>query len=461
MTCSAWAIAAALSLLSAPGLETGTQLTYAGSMSGVKDDGNPAVKEFTLTLAAIGGEGESLEFAWTLEENGRGSWTWLNHFGRWKPTRRASDGAPRVSEESATLPGPALLYARAEGKSIVPLVAPIFVAPKALDSGATWSEDRLEHRVTGEATKAGRACWEIDIRSPYGHKRTLWIDKGSPLVVAVKETVFIGQGEEHQLQFELQESKTLTADETAKVAAALDAWTDLRQSLAWEPRSRREELSAEQIAALKAALPKVVDSSAAGPLAAIAAAAQRDATGQKNRAGAVAALADAIVGQPLGELKLTDLSGKAIAAEDLKGKVVVLHFWEYRDTPLEEPYGQVGYLDFLLRRRPEAVVIGVHVDPRLADEATSRASLAGAKKLKAFMNLSYSIAYDDGSLLKRLGDPRIAGGTLPLFVVVGKDGKVAAYHAGLYEVKATEGLAELERVVDGLTPERPSAGHSP
>ena len=44
--------------------------------------------------------------------------------------------------------------------------------------------------------------------------------------------------------------------------------------------------------------------------------------------------------------------------------------------------------------------------------------------------------------------PRIAGGKLPLFVVVGKDGNVAAYHAGLYEVKATEGLAELERVVD-------------
>ena len=96
-------------------------------------------------------------------------------------------------------------------------------------------------------------------------------------------------------------------------------------------------------------------------------------------------------------------------------------------------------------------MIGVHVDPRLADEATSRASLAGAKKLKAFMNLSYPIAYDDGSLLKRLGDPRIAGGKLPLFVVVGKDGKVAAYNAGLYDVKATEGLAELERVVDEVS----------
>jgi len=293
-------------------------------------------------------------------------------------------------------------------------------------------------------------CWEIDVRSPYGHKRTLWIDKSSPLVVTVKETVFIGQGEEHKLAFELAEAKQLSAAETAKTAAALEIWLDLRKSLAWEPRNLREELSDEQIAMLKAGLPKIVESAATGPLASIAAAAQRDAAGQKNRAGAVAALRDAIVGQPLGELKLTDLAGKPLAEDNLKGKVVVLHFWEYRDTPLEEPYGQTGYLDFLLRRQPMVVVLGVHVDPRLAEDETRRASLAGAKKLKAFMNLSYPIGYDDGALLKRLGDPRVAGDKLPLFVVVGKDGKVAAYHAGLFEVQATEGLAELETVVKKL-----------
>ncbi|MCI0359853.1 MAG: TlpA family protein disulfide reductase [Planctomycetaceae bacterium] len=439
------ALAAALALVAAGPVEPGTQLTYSGTMSGVKDDGNPAVKEFMLALVAIGGEGESVDFAWALDETGRGGWTWLDHFGKWTvtPNRIASD-AP------SELPSPALLYVRAEGKSIVPLIPPLPASPKPLEAGSVWSEGRLEHRVTGEAAKSGRMCWEIDVRSPYGHKRTLWIDKSAPLVVAVKETVFIGQGEEHKLQFELTEVKQLAADETAKIAAALDAWVDLRKSLAWEPRSRREELSTEQIASLKAGLPKIVESAALGPLAAIAAAAQRDAAGQKNRAGAVAALADAIVGQPLGDMQLTDLSGKPLADDSVKGKVVVLHFWEYRDTPLEEPYGQVGYLDFLLRRRPETVVIGVHVDPRLADESTRRASLAGAKKLKAFMNLSYAIAHDDGSLLKRLGDPRVAGGKLPLFVVVGKDGKIAAYHAGLYEVKATEGLAELEAEVKRL-----------
>ena len=160
------ALAAALSLVAAPGIVPGTQLTYSGTMSGVKDDGNPAVKQFKLTLVAIAGEPDAVDFAWTLDESGRGSWTWLDRFGKWTvmPARNASEAA-------ADSPGPALLYARAEGKSIVPPLGHCLSAPKQLESGATWSDDRLEHRVTGEGTKLGRTCWEIDVRSPYGHKR--------------------------------------------------------------------------------------------------------------------------------------------------------------------------------------------------------------------------------------------------------------------------------------------------
>ena len=110
---------------------------------------------------------------------------------------------------------------------------------------------------------------------------------------------------------------------------------------------------------------------------------------------------DAIVGQPLGETKLTDLAGKPLPADALQDKVVVLHFWEYRDTPLEEPYGQVGYLDFLLRRRPETVVIGVHVDPRLAEEETLLRVAGRSEEARGLHEPQLLICYDDGSLLKR------------------------------------------------------------
>ncbi|MEX2174282.1 MAG: hypothetical protein WD872_07960 [Pirellulaceae bacterium] len=438
MLSSCLLLATSLSLLAAPGIEPGTQLVYRGTMTPVKDDGNPAVKEFELAVLATEANENAYALAWTLEETGRGGWTWLDRFDRWKV----------AADKRGEMPtGPALRYERAEGKSVVPLPPPVFASSTKIENDAAWTEGRLEYRVTDESVKADRVCWEIDVRSAYGHKRTLWIDKELPLVVAVNETVFIGQGDEHTLVFELTEMKTLPAEAAARTAAAFDDWLELRGSLAWQPRGLRDELSADQIQTLKTELPKVAQSAAIGPLAAIAKAAQQDTTGQKNRAGALAALRAAIVGRPVGELKLLDLAGQPLAADALQGKVIVLHFWEYRDTPLEEPYGQVGFLDFLWRQRPEAVVIGVHVDPRLADAETRGGAIVAARKLKAFMNLGYPVTYDDGSLLKRLGDPRIAGGKLPLFVVVGKDGKVAEYHAGLYDVKAHEGLVELDAVV--------------
>jgi hypothetical protein len=96
------------------------------------------------------------------------------------------------------------------------------------------------------------------------------------------------------------------------------------------------------------------------------------------------------------------------------------------------------------------LIYGVNVDPRLGDDETRRSSIAAAKRLKTFMNLSFPILLDDGALLKRIGDPRTGGGKLPLFLVVGKDGKIAEYRAGLYDVQANTGLAELDGVIEGL-----------
>jgi hypothetical protein len=129
--------------------------------------------------------------------------------------------------------------------------------------------------------------------------------------------------------------------------------------------------------------------------------------------------------------------------------VTVLHFWEYRDEPLEEPYGQVGYLDFLYHQRGRAGVnvYGVAVDGRLADEATIPAARRSARKLKEFMNLSYPVLLDRGDLLKQLGDPRVLGASLPLFVVIAPDGTVSHFHVGMYEVTREQGLKELDEAV--------------
>lgn len=428
----------AASLLVADPSSAGTRLIYEGTFAATREDSDAATKKFTLDVVVLEAAESKIEAAWVFEES-RSASSWTDHFGIWRfdPSNR-----------DVQTTGPALLIEHAEGRTSVDLPPFFFKYTKDLIlKDVSWTEGRFHYRVAGQEMRAGRECWVTEVQSPYGHKRTLWIEQKSPLVVAVSETVFLGQGREHKLTLELAKTATLGKDELAATSEALDVWTQLREQLGRKPRSEKSELSAEQIATLKAELPKTIEAAGSGLFAGIAQAAQKDAQAQRGRAGAVAAMRDEIVGKPFGDFKLPDASGKAYSQEDIEGKVIVLHVWEYRDAPLEEPYGQVGYLDFLTRKRADVKVIGLHVDPRLEEEEGRRASIAGVRRLKAFMNLSYPVLLDDGSLLKRLGDPRQAGGSLPLFVVIGKDGKVVEYHAGLYEVKANEGLAELDAVV--------------
>jgi peroxiredoxin len=425
----------------AEGPPAGTLLTYQGTMVAAKEAGSPSKKTIELNVLVAAAEGEgAARLLWTLEESGRGKWSWLDHFGTWSVDAKKRDDASL---------GPALLYLREDGKSIVPLFPPLFAAEGKLERGTTWSEGRTDYRVTGEKKVAQRECLEIDCRTPYGHKRTIFVEKTSPLVVALRETVFIGQGEQHDLRLELVSVKTLAAEETARAEDAFAQGARLKEVLHHNPRTDLVEFEKDELAALRAELPKLAEAAKDSPLAALVAVAQKDLQDQKGRSGAVTALREAVIGKPAGKFKLLDLAGKEVSEEVLKDKVTVLHFWAYRDTPLEEPYGQIGYLDFLLRKRSDqgVQILGVLVDDKIVEQGARRTAAASARKLKAFMNLSYAILMDDGSFLGKLGDPRPSGSKLPLFVVIGRDGQVVEYHAGLYDVRPEQGLAELDAIV--------------
>ena len=126
-----------------------------------------------------------------------------------------------------------------------------------------------------------------------------------------------------------------------------------------------------------------------------------------------------------------------------------MHFWQYRGEPLTEPYGQVGYLDFLNNKRKKlgVRVIGVNVDERFSNPQQSAAANRSMKNLVEFMKLGYDLATDDGTILADFGDPRTLGAPLPLWIVIGRDGKVSHYHTGIYNIKPDEGLKQLDDAV--------------
>ncbi|HIE96585.1 MAG TPA: TlpA family protein disulfide reductase [Fuerstia sp.] len=149
------------------------------------------------------------------------------------------------------------------------------------------------------------------------------------------------------------------------------------------------------------------------------------------------------------EFSLNLIGGGILSSKSLRGKIVVLHFWKYAEKPLSEPYGQVGYLEFLFNKYKQmnVEVIGVAMNRALLQRETARAGQRTARKLAEFMNLSYAIGYDDGALLREFGDPRDSAGQLPLWVVLSPEGKIIHYHSGFYEIDRQQGLKQLNDVL--------------
>ncbi|MDA1051574.1 MAG: redoxin family protein [Planctomycetota bacterium] len=418
-------------------IEPGAHLVFQGNFVAEKGSAAETEKKFTLSLLVADVRPTGAGVYWALEEEGRGGWSWIHRFGHYQTGRPDHEGQPT------------LLYERAEGTSEIQLISPLFFRDSPLANGTQWKEGRFDHEVTGTGKLGDATAWKVDVSNAYGLKRSMLIDQSNPLVLSLKENVFIGQGEKHELRYELASAMQFDATQAAAGVAAFDGLIALRNRLGIVPGTRDTKWNGDRLAILREQLPSVVARISDGPLTSIASDAERDAKDQKNRAGAVELMRGKLVGNAVPRPELHQLNGKAFDWSQTEGKVTVLHFWEYRDTPLEEPYGQIAYLDFLFRNRPseDVLVLGVCVNQRLQDPETRLKSILSAKKLVAFMNLSYPILADHAEGVRQFGDPRVTGAKLPLFVVVGKDGKVVHYHVGTYEVNRDRGLEELDAIV--------------
>ncbi|HEX4131802.1 MAG TPA: redoxin domain-containing protein [Pirellulales bacterium] len=405
--------------------------------------GSTAVKNFDVTFWVREADDASAQLYWLVDERGAGQWPWIERFGR-----LALDAAYRPVGPM----GPALLYDYGDGKSALPLGVPLLKPAEPPAKGVAWQQDNLEMEVEGSASVADRDCWRIDVRTASAPKRTVWLEKGSPLVVALEERVFMDRGTEYQLQWKFVGAERLDPTAFQATERTLDELIALRNKLKRPQRSQSEDFSAEQRELLAAELPKIAPRVEAGSLAELLRTAMNELKTQAGRADAVASLREKFIGKPVPTFVLEGLGDEHLTNAEVRGKVTILHFWEYRNEPLKEPYGQIGYLEFLHSRRgSEGVqVFGVAVDGRLQKPQTRPAAVSSVRKLKEFMNLTYPILLDDGRVLGQFGDPRTLGAPLPLYVVIDRQGNVADYHVGLHTVDRQEGLKDLDSLVREL-----------
>lgn len=439
----------ALSLVAAdvePVLRPGVELHYRGTVAKVDPDRTveAAGKSFDVAITVAAHDAEGTEYLWQTTESGAGTFGWAERFGR---LRQSADGTAPAAE------GPALLYDYGKGKHVVPLPAPLLKLPEKPEAGQKWEVDGLELEIVRAQNAAGRACWVVELRNQFGLQGRAWVDQESQLVLQREAKVFMDQGTEYRLALELADVEQLAAADATQRQADFTALLQLRDKLKRPARTIDAKLSGAQLKTLAAALPAAREA-VKGPTVRLLVEADRDLKAQAGRTSALDKLRAEQQGRTPGKFSLAGLDGAELASDELAGAVTVLHFWDYRDEPLKEPYGQVGYLEFLYGKHKDAglKLYGVAVDTRFAKPDTARTAGVGVRKFKNFMNLSYPILFDAGDLIREFGDPRLQGGELPLFVVIGPDGKIAHYKVGHYAVDREAGLAQLNGVVKSLLP---------
>lgn len=429
--------------------EAGLQLRYQGSVSKVfGDEPGPTLKSVTLRyLVTEGKAGEGFQLAYLVSERGSGAWSWPERFGQ-----VAFDGANRPVGSGN---GPAAMFDYDGTPIVLPIDWPLLHHPEALRPGLNWNQDRLRFQVTGQEERAGRQCWKVEVTDRRGPSKLLWVEAGTDLLVAVEQHVFMGQGDEHRLALALVESRRVGPDDLQREKSPVELLLAIKNKLRRGEVNMPRDLTPEQLEIVNDSLEELQRRADKTQTRGLVAAIVRDVRAARERNDEVSQLRAKVLGKAVPEFSLETLDGKRLSQRDLDGKVTVLHFWDYRGEPLVEPYGQVGYLDFLYnKRRGDGVqVFGVAVDSRLGREAERRTAVKEIRKLRDFMNLGYSIALDTGDVLARFGDPQGVGAKLPLFVVVRRDGTVSHYSAGFYPIDADQGLKPLEQAVDAVLAE--------
>ncbi|HTN76253.1 MAG TPA: hypothetical protein VL096_13440, partial [Pirellulaceae bacterium] len=330
-------------------------LTFRGSFAPVKvEPGEDLTKTFELQV--VDAPADDLQQAgWVLKESGRGAWPWTNRFGM-------LDLVPRMADRIQN--APCLLYQRPDGYSVVPLPEFRSHDTTELKKDASWKVGPLTYRVLDQERRGEVDAWRVVGNNDYGPQRTLWIEPTTRLVVAGEERVFVGQGTECRLNWELAAREAIDAKQAAEWLAGFEKLSALRAALAWQNQTRELKWTDEQLQTLAKELPALTEAIPTGPLALVVQVAKQDAKTQSSRGDALTALKSQAIGKSPTKFALEGLAGETFTPEKLTDKVTVLHFWDYKDSPLEEPYGQVGYLDFLARQRSKSgvQVYGVVVD---------------------------------------------------------------------------------------------------
>ena len=408
---------------------------FAGSLIQPGDEDGDILRRFEVQLLTT-----NQTYFFHVIDDARHGCPWSDSFGRTGPAA----GTDTVQ--------PHLVYDY-DGHAYLIELPPFVVAlPTGLEPDTTWEQAGWQMTAIEQRSVNDVPAWIVEARERRGRQQTLTVDAATGMTLRAEADVFMGQGDQFKLTFARASGKLLDQATSDKVIELQNELLALQTALNRRPDAHLSELSARQIADVVAASDRLTVLAAGTPLEMFVRQMKADVDQQQKRLTSTASLATKLMHTDAPQFALSLMDGGTLESVSLKGKTVILHFWDYRDAPLSEPYGQTGYLEFLFnqKKKMNVTVVGVSTNPDLQSKENLSRGRRSVRKLSEFMNLSYPVGHDDGALLKTFGDPRETRGQLPLWIVLNADGKVAHYHAGFYEVDAAQGLKDLEAVLAEL-----------
>ncbi len=418
-------------------LPAAQQYLYTGQLERIDRSGvGTQLKEFSATCVVTSDDASKAFFH--LDETGS-KLPWIERFG----TTSAQDAILSKS-------GVAIGYRHLDRNYVLPVAFPYFASFDQLESGAEWKNEQGEFQVTGEKTVNDTKCWEVKATTGIARHHRLYVRQDAPIIEAGTQTVFMGPGDRFRMTFRLAPLTEDKNEENPRLTAATSFLLNLKATAARSEHERFQPLSPKQVKEISSSRSELLAASKGTFLDGFAKEIDEHLTTTLNRKSRVDSLAGSMLNNAIPKFTLQTLAMQDIPSSSLAGKTVVLHFWDYANPTLEQPYGQVGYLDFTHNRwqNKGVVVYGVAVNSQLIDSKTRSAAIREIQRLKQFMKLSYEITFDAGAVLNSFGNPTRLGVELPLWVVISPQGEIVHYQTGFYEVDNRVGLKDLDQAIE-------------
>lgn len=366
----------------------------------------------------------------------------------------ASEGCPWPdSFGTATHPGgngvvPHLVY-RFQGSPYSLPLPPLKIDVDPASDQASWQTGDWTWTQESGAT-VDSAILKLSGTERRGRRQKASFDRATGILMSAEADVFMGQGEKFQLQLN-RTSVDSVSNETAAIQRKLQQQLlKLQSDLNRRDDSQRDDLSPRQIRLAQKSLSEIGDVPQEVPARLLVDRIRKELSVQEKQMKSAQEASAELIGSTVPEFELMLLNGKPLKSAQLSGRPTVLHFWDYSQNAMEEPYGQVGYLEFLNAKAGQRGVqfVGVITNSLIHDRDRKAVELRSAKKVAEFMNLSYAIGHDDGSLKAHFDPAESLTGNMPLWVVLDANGKVIHYRQGFYEIDRRVGLKELAEAID-------------